>query len=328
MVAISKMFISAEHFDRTILEAVLEIASRSMNINALSQMLVVAASNYKADKSYVVEKLFMPAISKLSEIDDTDWIHSIWYRQEMQELIAELDEANLELILGALEKVEDISFQTEEVLKVVAAKYPKKVVEFFGNRIRRNGVTAGYDAIPYDLHGLKEPLSKHPHILIDTVRGWAQHDDSMFRFRGGRLVSIVFPNFSEELKSTLLPLAKSGSKSDAKFVIGILQNYHGEPFLHDVCRELVITNYEDKSIISDVIIVLYSTGVVTGAYGLAEAFARKAQEVKHWLSDGNRSVREFAKSYTEMLMAGEARERKNADESIELRKHRFGVKNQ
>jgi hypothetical protein len=212
-------------------------------------------------------------------------------------------------------------------LKVVAAKYPKKVIEFFGSRIKRDGVTAGYDAIPFDLHNLKEPLSKHPDVLVDTVRGWAQHDDSMFRFHGGRLVSIVFPNFSDGLKSALLPLAKSGNKSDAEFVIGILRNYHGETFLHDICRELVVSNYEDKSLISEVTFVLYSTGVVTGEYGFAEAYARKAQEIKHWLSDENQSVRKFAESYIEMLMVEEARERKNSDESIELRKHKFGVKN-
>ncbi len=59
---------------------------------------------------------------------------------------------------------------------------------------------------------------------------------------------------------------------------------------------------------------------------MAEAYAKKAKEIEFWRSDENEKVREFADAYLEMLAAYEERERKHADESIELRKHQYGVK--
>ena len=328
LVPISKAFMSSEHFDREVLEKVLDVGSKNADVAALSQMLLVAASNYDFDKPYIVKNLFMPTISKLLELGDTDWVHQIWYGREMRELAANLNAQDLDVFLGALEMVDHFSFQTEELLKAIAEGNPKRIIDFFGNRIRRDGVTSHYEAVPFDMHALAEPLSKHPSMIIDTVKSWDQHRDSLFQYRGGRFVASLFPTFGSEFESVLMPLAKSGNNSDTYFVIGILRNYHGQTFLHNVCRELIISNFESKSLTTDVAIVLCSTGVVTGEYGFADAYARKAQEIKYWLSDENEYVREFARWYIEMLAADEARERERSDESIELRKHKFGVKHE
>ena len=67
-----------------------------------------------------------------------------------------------------------------------------------------------------------------------------------------------------------------------------------------------------------------STGVVTGEFGLAEAYERKKNEVTDWMTDPNEKVQEFAKWYMANVEAMSGAERKRAEEQIALRKHRYG----
>ena len=47
---------------------------------------------------------------------------------------------------------------------------------------------------------------------------------------------------------------------------------------------------------------------------------------KYWLSDDEALVREFAKHYIQQLGLEEKHERLRSEESIELRKHKFGIR--
>jgi hypothetical protein len=68
-----------------------------------------------------------------------------------------------------------------------------------------------------------------------------------------------------------------------------------------------------------------STSVVPEESGLAEAYARKAEELEYWLSDDEPMVREFAKQYIEQLGRQQQHERRHATESTDLRKHKFRI---
>jgi hypothetical protein len=67
-----------------------------------------------------------------------------------------------------------------------------------------------------------------------------------------------------------------------------------------------------------------TTGVVSGEFGMAEAYERKKQEVLDWLSDPNERVKAFAKRYIAALEKMREAETKRAEEGIALRKFRFG----
>ena len=74
-------------------------------------------------------------------------------------------------------------------------------------------------------------------------------------------------------------------------------------------------------------LTLLATGVVSGEFGLADAYSRKAELVADWQSDPDPHVRKFARSFSESLNAMAERERENALESMEVRKHLYGVRN-
>jgi hypothetical protein len=69
---------------------------------------------------------------------------------------------------------------------------------------------------------------------------------------------------------------------------------------------------------------LENTGVVEGEFGFAEAYERKKNEVKDWMTDPDEKVQEFAKWYIANLEQLSAAERKRAEEEMVLRKHRYG----
>ena len=325
--ALTKMFIGNDDIDTDILDAVLQSAVEKPDAFALTELLIVAGKSYETNPKFAVERLFVPAINALNSMGSTNWVQQIWYQRQMRTLIANLDAETLALFLTALETTKTVSHQVEEFLKVIAEQNPDAVIDLFERRIEAaDGSSSSIDAIPHSFHGLEEPLSQHPDMIVQKVKTWAGHDSSMFQFRGGRLIAVAFPEFGEGLEAALMPLAASGDRSDAKFIIGILHNYHGEKFIHALCRQLVITHHDDKHLMTDVMISLETTGVVTGEFGMAEAYARKADELKYWLSDDEARVREFAEQYIEQLGRQEEHERLRAEESIELRKHKFGIR--
>jgi hypothetical protein len=104
----------------------------------------------------------------------------------------------------------------------------------------------------------------------------------------------------------------------------VLRNYHGEPFVHRLCKEIVKTVDGDSSLLNEVAVALEISGVVSGEFGMTEAYERKRQEVLDWLSDPSEKVKAFAKRYVADLEQMRDAETKRTEEGIALRKHRFG----
>jgi hypothetical protein len=67
-----------------------------------------------------------------------------------------------------------------------------------------------------------------------------------------------------------------------------------------------------------------SMRVVSGEFGMADAYARKKNEVNDWLTDPDDKIQDFAKWYTANLESMSVASRKRAEEEIALRKHRYG----
>ena len=94
--------------------------------------------------------------------------------------------------------------------------------------------------------------------------------------------------------------------------------------MRDVAKAIVEAIPLDSKYRAEVAIALQSTGVVTGEYGFVEAYERKKEEIKDWLTDSNENVQQFAKWYSTGLDQMILSERKRVDEEIALRKNRFG----
>jgi len=57
----------------------------------------------------------------------------------------------------------------------------------------------------------------------------------------------------------------------------------------------------DDPLLTEIAIVLESTGVVVGEYGFADAMEAKQKEASAWLNSSSEKVEKFAKDYTTSL---------------------------
>lgn len=322
--AITRAFIGSETIDETVLSAVLKSACQQADEFALSDLIVLAGTLHKKTPEYSVKRLFIPSIEALLERGNTSWIENTWYSRHVLKLVQSLGEEEILVFLESLESVKNITYEVEELLAAVATRHLGKVIDFFLRRIERSKTQRDLSAIPFSFHILSKPMAQEPVVLVERIKEWKQHADSMFQFGGGRLIAISFPEFGEGLEAALRPLAESGDRLDAKFVLGVLRNYQGEKFVHNICRSLVTTHHVSEALMDELMIALQSTGVVVGEMGLAEAYAAKAEELRYWLHDDDARVRDFARRYIERVGHYEQVERERAQELIELRKHRFG----
>lgn len=325
----TKQFLDCDHVDRDILALLLGRAKQLGDLDTVAIVISVAASNYSNDKPWLITELFLPALEVLTEHSKTNWIFDFWFRRKSRSTIDALNEQGIDLILRNLLALKTIEYQAEEVLFLIAQRLPQKILQFLCQRLStysqdRETLVGTYDAIPFRLHKLNEPLSKIPAEAVRVVREQYDGDYSMFIFRGARLLKIIFPKFPDEFEAELLKILRAGGNTNCEFVLAILRNYEGEPFIYKICKEIIKALPSDSPFRTEIAIALQSTGVVRGEFGMAEAYERKKAEVNDWLVDPDEKVQDFAKWYMGNLESMSAAERKRAEEEIALRKHRYG----
>jgi hypothetical protein len=325
-----KMFLSTKALDLQMLKALCAKASEIGDTAAVREVIEVVVARFDVGGPDVMTELLFPAIRFLTEQQNANWVNDIWYRREARELFASLGPDGLDLLLGNLAVLPKIDYHAEEVLFLIAERAPEKVVDFFVRRMaddtkRRDKKSAeDFEAIPYEFHKLQTPLSRVAQTAVGKVRGYFDTDPYLFEFRGARLLHNIFPQSSEDFESELRKTISHGSETDFEFVLDILRNYRGEEFVRILCKDIVRAMPADSPLRTHVAIALETTGVVTGEFGMAEAYERKQREVSDWLEDPDEKVRDFAKWYVQGLESMSKGERRRAEEDITLRKFRYG----
>jgi len=68
---------------------------------------------------------------------------------------------------------------------------------------------------------------------------------------------------------------------------------------------------------------MYATGVVSGEYGIAGAYEKKAEKLKKYVADESERVRIFVNRMIKSFQESAKRERQRADEEKQLRRIEF-----
>jgi hypothetical protein len=321
----TKQFLDCPTLDRALVKRLLTRATELNDLNTIALVMSVAASNYRGDDS-IIRELFLPALEILTERGSPQWIFDMWFQREARAVISKLDDSGTELLLRNMMLLVKIDHQAEEILYLIAQRMPLKVLAFLCQRLavdESGEKLKTYEAIPYQLHKLDKPLAAIPSEAVRIVRAQYDGDYGMFVFRGAHLLKTIFPQFSSEFESELLRLVDEGGDGNLEFVLAVLRNYEGQIFIHNVCKAIVKEVPADSQYRTEVAVALQNTGVVSGAYGFAEAYELKKTEMQAWLNDPSEKVKEFAAWYINGLDAMSAADRQRADEEIALRKQRF-----
>jgi hypothetical protein len=324
-----KQFLSNNDLDLVLVKRLLSRADEIDDLPTIREAVSVAVSNYSSNGQVLIDDLMLPAIEQLTKRSNSDWIFDNWFRREMKEVIASVGPRAIEVIFQNLTHLRELDYHAEELLYIIAQRAPDKVLEYLCARLdshvdRADQSSGRFNAIPFQFHKLNEPLSKVPELAVRMLRERYAGDYSDFMYGGARLLANIFPNFSDKFEAELIKLVRRGGDRNYEFVLAILRNYDGQTFIHRLSKEVVKSVPPDSPFLTDVAIALESTGVVSGEFGLVDAYEQKRQEVLDWVEDPDTRVQQFARRYTEDLEKMRDAERKRAEEDIALRKFHYG----
>ncbi|MHB8380755.1 MAG: hypothetical protein ACYDC3_00235, partial [Candidatus Binataceae bacterium] len=204
-----------------VIKAVLDKAIVVADDIAIIQCLLFAMEGTPADGVPANDEFFTPALVYLNSRKDARWARYAWFALKAVPFFDAITPEEARLLLENLLEVPRIEFHVEELLSRIARKHLLLVWEYFGQRLKSRAEREegnGYQALPYQFHGLERELSKDAKLAVMTVRGWYEEDSTLFRFLGGRLLSAAFPKVQSEISHELCELVTNGTGMDADFV--------------------------------------------------------------------------------------------------------------
>ncbi|NML61422.1 hypothetical protein HHL21_10095 [Massilia sp. RP-1-19] len=322
------------------LDILLEVTARASALSdrdALIEVMAVAASLY-AKGAEDAKSLFMQSLRELKKHNDSRWVRAIWFNRDLRVLVSAMEPHERAELLASLATLPELDYQAEDVLYEMAQHDLHAVLDFLigrltharvldnQKRVPTGGSSYRFEAIPYQLNKLNKVLAREPDALLLALRGtFDKENQSFFSYRGARLVKSAFPLIGEPLEQLLLKYVVAGTEDDIKFVIGVLRAYEGDPSILEVCKAIIRTVPERSPIWNEVAAAIETTGVVSGEYGMVEAFERKQHEISGWTHDEDSHVQAFSRWLTESLQRMIKLETERAGEGMALRKYRYGV---
>jgi ppGpp synthetase/RelA/SpoT-type nucleotidyltranferase len=313
--------------DETRIKAILDKSIAREDDIAVRECMVAVITRHSEDAKWLIANCFEPGLRYLTARNEAGWIHDAWFAREAKTFFAQLSAGTAELVLDNLMSVPRLDTHAEWILAHIARRHAAEVWAFLGRRVLEDehgrDRDSRYEAIPYQFHELPKVLSQDPASAVRVTRGLYTPDDTLFQFRGARLLSAMFPAFPENLAHELSGLAAMGTDDDVGFALQVLRAYQGQQTTHEVVKELVARLPEDDRRLDIAQICLQSTGVVAGEFGFVEAYRARKAQIETWLSDPRSQVRRFGERFIRRLEQSIAAERRRAEEDKEMRRHRY-----
>lgn len=311
-------------------EFIPRLLSRAIEVDdsiAVIECLIFTIEHYGTGRVADADTLLCEALTFLNDRQDSRWVSGAWFLKNVTRFYEELTPDRTEQILQNLGYLQRIDYEAEHILVQLAEHQPEAVWDYFGSRMVREATEGEdedrFEAVPFQLHGLEQELSKDPQLAIRKGLAWFAQDSRLFRFRGGRLLSNVFPHCTPNFAAALAELVRSGGDTEIDFALEILQNYEGEVSTYIILKEIVSRAPDDNSKTTRVKIAIDNTGVVSGALGYAEALRTRRESLSEWLTDGRQTVRDFAERHIEELSIEIAAEHRRVEAGREMLLRRF-----
>lgn len=115
-------------------------------------------------------------------------------------------------------------------------------------------------------------------------------------------------------------LIEKGDDDSLKKATHAMHSIEGANF--DLCVEIV-RRTDNTRILSQVEANMHATGMVSGEYGITNAYEGKAKALEKYKSDESKRVRKFVARMIKNFEESAKRERQRTDEERELRKIEF-----
>jgi hypothetical protein len=297
----------------------LDAGIRLGNDDVVVHVLAATFRRYKDGTPSLIDEIILPGIGYFTEKEDARWAISLG--------LSNISEKQIEPLLKNLLLQKQIDTHAEFVLAVLASKYPKRIFDFFVERLQsestKSNAVARYQPVPYHFYKLQTRFTKISEHALDVARRHYRSDDRMFRYTFGRLTAAAFPTLTEPLKAKFLSFINERTREDLAFVIQVLSGYSGSQFVDDLCKEIVRRLDPNDRLQDDLSLMLQSTGVVSGEFGFVDAYKKKREQLMPWLSDPDANVRLFAQKHIAGLDRHISAEQRRSEEDLEMRKRQY-----
>ncbi|MCP1846747.1 MULTISPECIES: RelA/SpoT domain-containing protein [unclassified Bradyrhizobium] len=326
LVQIAHYYRFAAKLDNVVLSKILQAGIRLDSHAVVSQILGTVFYRYADGTPDLIATILIPGVQYFAEKKDTGWVDLAWYLPKDRSPLADLTEDQAAVILDSLIPAEQIETHADMLLTIVAERFPERVFNFFGERLTNAAAktaTSSYRAIPHRFYTLQNRFTNIVDYALEIVRKTFVSGDLMFEFTGGRLIAASFPGCPDALRSKLSSRLRAGTREEAEFVLRILSAYRGEAIPYDLCKEIVRVLPLDDELLELLSTLLQTTGIVSGEFGLVEAYKQKREALVPWLSDDNGKVQAFAARDIKSLDLQIAAEQRRSEEDMEMRKRMY-----
>lgn len=322
------IFIVTDELNEPLLRQVIRQAKKQKDIRALNNTLRSILHHYPKNKHLISS--FINVIDELRKLKSYLWIDNLWFRANP--ILDDLEETDWKVIFGALLLLPRVDYHAEEILKVVADKYPERIIDFFHRRVeikskKKRSLDDHYDGVPFNLHKLGETLKRQAGTIVPLLLNWykdgGKESNWLFKWEASHLLEEIFPQFDPVLEHALIAQIKKGTKISREITFSILGKYKGGAHLWGVVKALVKQYADTKeyaSVTEHLFGYLSQTGVVSGEDGFIRAYETKRAEIRGLKKDSDKRVRKFATEYESHLDGRITFEQKRTNEQIELMK--------
>ena len=244
--------------------------------------------------------------------------------------VKKLHSETIDFLKEKMIEIPDIDWHAQGLLLEIGEVYGlEPVLDVFMGRIRKDEkkkeeegrriTDERYEVIPYHFNpGLSKFIVEHPEY-IKIAGDWISKmttDWSIYNWHVSHLFQRLGKGFSEIIAS----LIEKGGDDNLLKAARAMHSIDGTNF--ELCIDIV-RQTDNKRILSQIDSNMYTTGVVSGEYGLVEAYENKAKMLEKYKTDENERVKKFADRMSKSFLDSAKRERQRADEEKQLRKIEF-----
>ncbi|NTV40783.1 MAG: RelA/SpoT domain-containing protein [Candidatus Moranbacteria bacterium] len=228
----------------------------------------------------------------------------------------------------------DLDWHLQEFLIEICKKDFNCIIDIFKKRIARaiaiqkmdtsRGIKRltkrkEFEAIPYhfnpDLQNIilnNEGFSKKMHEWIGLMTlGWSSYNWEISRF---------LESLKIDRKKVFSEVVENGSDNDLLRVINAMDGVSGTDL--EFCLKIV-GQTDNKKIHRMIGSIMYSIGMASGEYGIADAYKDRILELDKYKNSENKRISKFAKDMIVSFQKSEDEERKRVAEEIQIRKSDF-----
>jgi|GEM_PF-2944034 len=248
---------------------------------------------------------------------------------------SEWDKNNRKTLLDMLVDLRQLDYDGQILMSGIAKADFPSVVEVLIKRIKKRVEnekkekkwisSTKYDAIPHNLQNeLREAILKQKEAFIKIFEGWTKEMTQKSFTYNIELAQLLQAIGKDILDEIALRVIKKGGKDNLNKAISLMWGIHSPNF--GLCFE-IIKRTDDKKIWQHLGGIMFNTGVVSGEYGIAEAYENKAKEIKKYEPKGTKKEIERTKKFqvkiVKDLQLNAKKERQRAEEEKKLMESKF-----